>query len=328
MALSGLDSRLGKVVEAEIQRRFSCPVSFDSHLSAHEFFLVLSFDRCKFRLSEHSAALILQSVIGGHAHSFNVIRLDNRVFRFSVHSQEVGFHIYKLRSFECSNFKIFFNLWHNGGPNFEIEFRNWESEQAKEWVQVATRSSKPAPANQVRLTGANSIPIPFKRTLPSVRAQHPSVLGHNVHAHNSVRLVHFRNSNIHARQSAFTRFNGAKDSVNQQSNLDHKVNGPLNFRFPNLQRSNFKGILGPHPSRPVSKAQCCLNKACLGHNFGRCQFPPRLPRTLPVTAGLGSSPSTAHRHPASKRFLSFSDFSIHFLGLTPPPPLTIPWSRT
>lgn len=68
------------------------------------------------------AATILVAVIGGCANSFRVVRLAERVFRFSVHSQDVGFHIYKLRSFESSAFKVFFNLWHNGGPNFRSEF--------------------------------------------------------------------------------------------------------------------------------------------------------------------------------------------------------------
>jgi hypothetical protein len=35
----------------------------------------------------------------------------------------VGFHIYKLRKYECAQFKIFFNLWNNGGPDHVSKFR-------------------------------------------------------------------------------------------------------------------------------------------------------------------------------------------------------------
>lgn len=122
MDLPGLDSRPGKVIAAEIWRHFSSPVSFDPLSSPLEFFLVLSFGRCKYRLSKLSVAYILQAVIGGDAPSFRVLQLGDRVFRFSVHSRQVGFHVYKLRSYECSAFKIFFNLWHRGGPSFRSEF--------------------------------------------------------------------------------------------------------------------------------------------------------------------------------------------------------------
>lgn len=63
MDLPELNFRPGKVVEAEIRRRFSSPVSFDPNLSSREFFLVLSFGRCKFRLSEQLASHVLQSVM-------------------------------------------------------------------------------------------------------------------------------------------------------------------------------------------------------------------------------------------------------------------------
>jgi hypothetical protein len=44
------------------------------------------------------------------ASAFHLCSLSDRVFRFSVYSPAVGFHIYKLRSFAFSQFKVFFNL--------------------------------------------------------------------------------------------------------------------------------------------------------------------------------------------------------------------------
>lgn len=85
------------MVEAKIRRQFGLPVSFDPALSSREFFLVVSFGRCKFRLTETTVAALLQSVIGGIAENFHIQSLGDRVFRFSVSSQAVGFHVYKLR---------------------------------------------------------------------------------------------------------------------------------------------------------------------------------------------------------------------------------------
>lgn len=223
MDLPGLDRRPGKVVQAEIWRRFASPVSFDPRSSRRQFFLVLSFGRCVFRLSEHVAALILESVIGGCADSFRAFRLDDRVFRFSVHSQDVGFHIYKLRSFESPLFKVFFNLWNNGGPNFRHELRNWELEQAAEWTEVARKKSNLlcSPA-LVRVTGANSIPV------------------RNPRSHGTDRHGHDSQAPKHGRQSVFQRLN-VFDGHNWIGFNRHyeKRSHP--------KRYIFKGIPGPAP---------------------------------------------------------------------------------
>lgn len=84
---------------------------------------MVSIGHCKFRLSELSVASILQSVIGGSPAAFCVRSLSDRVFHFSINSQDVGFHIYRLRSYECVNFKIFFHLWNRGGPNYGLEYK-------------------------------------------------------------------------------------------------------------------------------------------------------------------------------------------------------------
>lgn len=52
----------------------------------------------------------------------------------------------------CQEFKIFFHLWHGGGPNYKKEYAEWCHEQDAEWVEVPKH-------NLVRLTGANSIPL-------------------------------------------------------------------------------------------------------------------------------------------------------------------------
>lgn len=315
--LPGLDHRPGKVVQAEILRRFSSPVSFHPLVSRREFFMVLSFGRCVYRLSEQSAALILQAVIGGVADSFAVLRLADRVFRFSVHSKDVGFHIYKLRSFECSSFKMFFNLWHNGGPNYHLELANWEQEQANEWVHITNKNA----TNRVCLSEPNSIPV----------HQNPRV--HRSQRH-GCRSPAFRDH-----RSVFERISYSINYLNQHSFGD---NSAFNLDAPFGKRYSFEGILGPKPvsipSRtsiagpPVSNAG---PRSDTGHVFGRCQFPPRSQRPSSDSAVFASSPPQCHRSdqslpggPAKNPvvYSSVQEFSTRVLGISPPSPITIPWS--
>lgn len=290
MDLPGLTFRPGKVLEAEILRKFGTPVCVPITSPSKGFFLVLSFGRCKYRLSSQSATLILRSVIGGSAELFKVIAPGERVFRFTVLSQDVGFHIYKLRSFECANFKVFFNLWHGGGPNHVSEFRRWTAEEEAQWTTIA---KKPHPSSSTirsgPLTGANAIPIRHSvdRRIPSSNS----------------------NSNLHQRQSAFSR-------------LDYGVNLAGSKRRALPQSLNQNGILGRSPFESLGPCSRCMAhdhasvacpnqlrcKACrqFGHSFGNCPLPPRSPR----------------------QFSSFGDFFLFYTGKRPPKPLTIPWSRT
>lgn len=162
---------------------------------AKPFFLVLSVGRCKFRLSPSLVEHILQAVIGGFPRAFDVVQLSDRVFRFSVASQLVGFHIYNLRSFECVDYKVFFHLWHNGGPNYVVEYRNWSLEEAAEWKEAAKRKT-------VRLTGANAVPV-FDRCLPPPTS-------------NSMAFSNFRRQFNVGRNSVFKSINSGNNSVNHK----------------------------------------------------------------------------------------------------------------
>ena len=115
MELPGLSFHPGVGVQATIMERFGLPVT-SSGVSSSVFFLLASFGRCKFCLCPLSVGLLLEATIGGVAWDFSVLQLGPRVFRFFVSSKVVGFHIFKLVSFECSCYKVFFHLWGNGGP--------------------------------------------------------------------------------------------------------------------------------------------------------------------------------------------------------------------
>ncbi|CAO2141198.1 unnamed protein product [Urochloa humidicola] len=85
------------------------------------------------------------------------------MFRFSVFSKNVGLMIYKLKSFACRSFAIFFSLWGNGGPNWQKEYRLWLLEQEAEWTHV-TRNKKKSFADVVRSSQPSGHRLPvFQR---------------------------------------------------------------------------------------------------------------------------------------------------------------------
>ena len=118
MELPGLSFHPGIDVQDVIKSKFGCSASPITPNRA--FFLVASFGRYKLCLSPESVGFILQATLGGITADLSVLALSDRVFRFSVSSRLVGFHIFKRPSFVCSAFKVFFHLWSNGGPNCSV----------------------------------------------------------------------------------------------------------------------------------------------------------------------------------------------------------------
>jgi hypothetical protein len=111
----------GLDLQAEIWRKFHQIVGFSKGSSSHEFFLVASFGRCKFRLDSDSIGFLLQVALGGLASEFHVIQFSVRVFRFSISCREVGFLINHLQFFKCESFIVYFHLWNIGGANWKKE---------------------------------------------------------------------------------------------------------------------------------------------------------------------------------------------------------------
>jgi hypothetical protein len=131
-----------------------------------------------------SVGLILQATLGGVASDFDVFQLGPRVFRFSVSSHLVGFHVFKLRSFEFSAYKVFFHLWGNGGPRWKLELAAFNREELASWTTVGRSvddNHKPSFAEVVKrtpLSGANTIPLRrsvFERVIfPKQSMKHPA----------------------------------------------------------------------------------------------------------------------------------------------------------
>ncbi|CAD6209206.1 unnamed protein product [Miscanthus lutarioriparius] len=163
-AMPGLNFRPGHGVQKAIFERFGCPVS-PLEFSRTQFFLVASFGRCKFQLSKFSVGLLLQATIGGSASAFGVFHLAPRVFRFSVSSRSVGFHVSKLISFECAAYKVYFHLWSHGGPRWQSELAAFTKEEEDSWSEARKQAKGKAQRSFAEivksgiLTGANSIPL-------------------------------------------------------------------------------------------------------------------------------------------------------------------------
>jgi hypothetical protein len=125
-----LDFSYGYKFKSDIKKRLAStvhPLGKSNH-----FILFVSFGRATFKLTEDMVGIALESCIGGNCDDLSVKYLNDRVIRFSVASKAVGFMVTALRSFSCSSFKCFFNLWGNGGPSWPREFSNWKSKCDKE----------------------------------------------------------------------------------------------------------------------------------------------------------------------------------------------------
>ena len=163
MELPGLSFAVGLRFQDELRATLGLPVSFSF---ADSFHLVVAFGRCKFKLSPQSVGLILQATIGGFA-SFKVSLLNDRVFKLSVTSKEVGLIVHRLTSFECPLFKLYFHLWGGGGPDWRAEHKLFLEEERNSWSHAP--SSRPRAlsfADTVRkpmanppLSGANATPL-------------------------------------------------------------------------------------------------------------------------------------------------------------------------
>lgn len=141
MDIEQLDFRPGIIFEDYVRLRLGslvCP-SWADFPSA--FILVVSFERCVFRLSHGSVGFLLQASLGGSADVFCVSQLADRVFRFSVYSKTVGFHISMLKIIDRPEFRAFFSLWNFGGSNWISKFRNYLKEEDSSWRII--RGKKP-----------------------------------------------------------------------------------------------------------------------------------------------------------------------------------------
>lgn len=145
-----LDFSHGEKFELEVLHCFGKSVHHPSSNPRGSFFLLVTFRRYLFRLTEESVALALQSCLGGFAPGFHVTELSHNHFRFSVSCKSVGFLVYGLRRFIGSSFDIYFHLWSNGVPRWEQEKRLWEAEEEKKWTKILSKGQTKSAKKQAK----------------------------------------------------------------------------------------------------------------------------------------------------------------------------------
>jgi hypothetical protein len=164
MDLAKLDFRLGIAFEDFLRLSLASLVCPERPGLPLAFWLVISFGRCIFKLDTDSVGFLLQASLGRFAVGFDVTQLSDRVFRFSVFSKAVGFHIYNSKCIDRAEFRAFFNLWNHGGLNWIHEFRNFINEEnANCGLFGGKKSISYADIVKLPLSGANTVPILNKK---------------------------------------------------------------------------------------------------------------------------------------------------------------------
>ena len=76
-------------IRVKVRQLFSSAVNPVSR--SHRFFLVVSFSRTSFRLTDLNASVALSACLGVSYDEIGITNLSGRVFKFSVSSKAVGF---------------------------------------------------------------------------------------------------------------------------------------------------------------------------------------------------------------------------------------------
>ncbi|TVU38188.1 hypothetical protein EJB05_11544, partial [Eragrostis curvula] len=294
MALPDLDFRPGRGVQSAILGRFGLPVTLSDFPNGKPFFLVVSFDRCKYRLNNHSVGLILQATVGGSVADFRPEQIDDRCFKVAFSSKSVGFHIFNLRSYECKQYKLFFHLWNPLRSDWLRKDSNHASLETSPWRLVGKKGkSTPLTYAQVVqmdnsiLTGANAIPIGKSghnlQKEPAVHS-HPSVFDRLEFPRTSV-FDRLGNASVHPAPQSEKQLGVGKvsDSSNGAGflNFKNKRAGYSNSSWATAKVNTSLSILicsnclrsGHHKARCRNKIRCRLCST-EGHIAFFCNSPP------------------------------------------------------
>lgn len=136
---SSHDLQRGRDFEAKVWHSCGKSFSFACPPNSGEFFLLVSFSRCRFRLTEDNVSYCLQVVMGGESESFLVSSLDNFVFCYVVSSKEMGLLIISLRTIVVEAFKLGFFLCNDHGFQKALDFSKLDCGPSYDWIEVRSK---------------------------------------------------------------------------------------------------------------------------------------------------------------------------------------------
>lgn len=228
-----LDLHHGQVFSSNVASSLGVPVCPTEAFGFQDFFLLVSFSRCKFRLTEEWVDSALSAVLGGNSSSFHPLSLDDRIFRFSVSCKKVGFLVLHLSSLSCVEFKLGFFLYNDSGFQSALDFSLSDSGPTYDWVEVGHKNAKHSYAQAVKngsslLSGANLVPLGnVNRSGAAFRSSAQQNSGQNRHSS--------------PRKSVFHRI--SPTSPHQSGIADQGKNGASVFqRLSNSRQSVFERL--------------------------------------------------------------------------------------
>jgi hypothetical protein len=230
--------------------------------------------------------LILQATLGGVAADFRSQQISDRVFKFVVASRNVGFHIYKLRSYCCDQYKVFFNLCGNGGPNWQSELRNFLSEEDNQWTLVTNRRlqwhsrSYADVVKDFSLTGASRVPLGNR--VHSPRFHHAFRQVSNLHLLSSNRYRRFPNHLPH-RISVFQRFElpRARPDIHRQQTPVH-AGQAKNRESISKFSSDVRNVRVSNFESTINRDKGKKSKSSSESSIRYCDICPRMGHRLPL----------------------------------------------
>lgn len=269
---ASLDPSHGTSFSNEVCSIFGLLVCSQTPDDASRFWLVVAFSRSRFRLTEESVGLILQSVLGGSAKLFSVVGIEDQIFKLTVLNRRVGLHVYALKSHSCEFFRLFFHLWNENGLSKARIAARIDSGPSFDWVHPKSKKS----FAEAVISGASSSKSVFSRLnfrhVPdqflSNRGPCSSRLPPNQSP--SFSPAFLRNSNSNSKGgSAGPSFLSGANAV------------PLGFKWVQkrqMGRPMCTRCFSNQHSRPDCRSRVRYSSCFwLGHLAISCQFPPRFP---------------------------------------------------
>jgi hypothetical protein len=273
MDLSRLDFSKGKDFSSKVAGALGSKVCNTDVPLDCGFFLLVSFSRNRFRLTEESVSICLQSVLGGQASDFRPFLMEDQIFKFSVSSKSVAFMVLALSPVAEDLFKLAFFLCNDSGFHHALRFAKIDSGPSFSWEPARKKKSE----------------VSSKRSL-------------------SAHFVHLKSPRPSQLIGARTRNSNHLNVLRREMHKSNSSSRPsyaqvTGFHRPPLSGANAdpigKGLSEPFNTRGSQEISSSRNPPTNGLVFSRLHFPRRS-----VFDRLGSRATFQHSNGISNRYNS------------------------